>query len=163
MSSSPDLEVRRYHKLDLAADMLIEADERIRGAASNVDYVAAILLAGAVAYIIFPILEEDGVIPVREMMARLDNLIEGRLPRSNERTNAADFLVVYNALKHAGGRGNGAASKNLEVEMCLYTEALSIMEDTLMDAAQLRPGDETRQRFKLRIEHLLTSDLYSFD
>ncbi|WP_043359412.1 hypothetical protein [Methyloversatilis universalis] len=142
--------------------MLIEADERIRDAASNVDYVAAILLAGAVAYIVFPILEEDGVIPVREVMAKLDNLFEGRLPGS-KKTNASDFLVSYNALKHTGGRGRGAASENLEVEMCLYSEAVSIMEDTLMDAAQLRPGDETRQRFKLRIQHLLTSDLYSFD
>lgn len=162
MSSSPDLEIRRFHKLDLAADMLIDADSRLRREATTLDYVTVILLAGAVANIIIPLLKEAGVKPAREIFANLTNMFEGR-PADAEKVDPRDFLFAYNSLKHAGGGGRGKASEDLVVEMCLYSEAMSIMQDTILDASQLPVTDSDRARFRDCLQHLIESDLYSLD
>jgi hypothetical protein len=138
--------MRTYNKLFLAAEMFMDAERRYRDAKSDIDFIGVILVAGAAAYIVFPLVEEQGGTPVRNFIADLCNGFQP-LEEGEEPTKPRDFLWSYNALKHLGSRGSKKPSSDLELRVNLHVEAGSLLDETKHDFMQLNLDEDTMAKF----------------
>ena len=100
------------NKLVVASEMFLEAHRRFVNAVRDIDYVASIVLSGAVVGIVGPLLKEQGGRTTHELLAKIANLVAepGEAP-----AHEGMFRSIYNGLKHAGDREKVRPSEDLEI------------------------------------------------
>ena len=124
------------NKLNLAAEMFVEAHIRYTGATRDVDYVSSIMLAGAVVGIISPLLQEQGGRSYHSLLARLSDTFSAP---GEPLTRDGLFRDIYNGLKHAGDKNRGIkASQDLTLEANLKSEAAHMLDAAKHDFAQIK-------------------------
>lgn len=143
------------HKIELASEMFLEADRRFREAAGDVDYVVSLLLSGAVAGIVGPLLEEQGGKSSHTNLARIATLLAPNEPP----VKPTEFRAAYNALKHAGNAGRKIPpSHDLEVEIDLRHEAAHMLDAAKEDFRQISLHADLHQRLPEQFIQLMESD-----
>ena len=144
-----------FNKLLVASEMFVEAHERYTNARSDIDYVASILLSGAVLGIVAPLLKEQGGHTTHSILARIGNSIgEVTDPRMHE----GMFRVVYNALKHSGNdRQDVLPSADLVFETDLRLEAAEMLDAAKQDFKNIEVAIQLHQSFSPRFVELLES------
>lgn len=117
-----------FNKIQLAADMFVEAHARYTNATRDIDYIVSILLSGAIVGIIGPLLKEQGGHTMHELLARISNAIA---EPGEEDSHEGMFREIYNSLKHAGNsnkREKVAASEDMEIQADLKQEAAHMLD-----------------------------------
>jgi hypothetical protein len=118
--------VRMHNKILLASEMFTEAHERFLRAGGDSDYVASLLLSGAVVGVVAPLLKEQGTRSMHQLLAALSDIVT---EPSDESAHEGMFRAVYNGIKHAGNRNKGvAASQDLMIHADLRVEAAEMLE-----------------------------------
>jgi hypothetical protein len=118
--------VATYNKIVVASLMFVEADARYTNARSDTDYVASILMPGAVVGIVGPLLKEQGQRTMHQLLARIGELVA---EPGDDPSHEGMFRVVYNALKHTGNkRVDLSPSDDLEIHTDLRVEAAHMLD-----------------------------------
>ncbi|MCK6436265.1 hypothetical protein [Rivihabitans pingtungensis] len=133
-----------YNKIYLAGEMLVESVRVYRAARRRVEFISAILLAGAVIGIIAPCVEELGgqasdhdFVDLLVAMKKL----RGATPQDLKKYTAKvirERRYVYNSLKHAGKKKRGESpeikpSDDCELIADLQLEAYSVIGRAIDD------------------------------
>lgn len=144
------------NKVELASQMFAEAHERYLNASRDFDYVASIVLSGAVMGIVSPLLKEQGGHTAHSLLVRIGNLIaEHDDPPMHEGV----FRATYNAFKHAGNDRQGIApSADLEFTTDLKREAARMLDAAKDDFRQIEVESTLRERLSPQFIALLESD-----
>ncbi|MCK7595630.1 hypothetical protein [Pseudomarimonas salicorniae] len=120
-----------YRKVHLAALMLLEADTRFSQGRSDEDFLAAIVLSGAVLGIVSPLLKEHGGHSYHSILAEISGILH---PEKEGPVHEGVFRTVYNGLKHAGdNRRSLKPSEDLLIEAELRLEAARMLEAATHD------------------------------
>jgi hypothetical protein len=145
-----------FHKIELASGMFIEAHDRFVTARRDIDYVVALMLAGAVEGIIAPLLEEQGGKTTHSLLARIgEQFSEPGDPKMHE----GMFRTIYNGLKHAGNeRRKISASADLELHADLRVEAGRMLDDAKQDFSRIAVSSSVRSMLPAKLIALLESD-----
>jgi hypothetical protein len=118
--------VQTHRKLVLASEMFVEAHERFTRATRDIDYVASLMLSGAVVGIVAPLLKEQGTRSMHQLLAALSGIVA---EPGGTSAHEGMFRSVYNGLKHAGNRSKGVApSQDLMLHANLRFEAAEMLE-----------------------------------
>src|SRR5262245_12482567 len=64
-----------YNKLVVGSELGVEAHHKFVGAKSDIDYISALLLSGAVVGIVHPLIAERGGKSSHDVLARVANLL----------------------------------------------------------------------------------------
>lgn len=148
--------MKEYNKIVIASEMLVEAHNRYDNAKSEIDYVSSILLSGAVVGIIAPLLEEQGGVPMHEILARISNAIGDD---KSEEIKSGFFRSTYNAFKHAGDtRRKVSASEDLTIVTDIKLEAGRMLDVAKSDFKQISVVSEVRSQISETFIQLLQSD-----
>ena len=144
------------NKVEIAAQMFVEAHERFLSGVNEIDYITSIVLSGAVMGIVSPLLKEQGGHTAHSLLARISNRIAepGEPP-----THEGVFRATYNAFKHAGDeRRKIAPSADLEITTDLKREAAHMLDAAKDDFRQIEVDVPVRNRLSRRLIELLESD-----
>jgi hypothetical protein len=118
-----------HNKLFLAADMFMEARNRFLNGTRDIDFVASILLSGAVLGMVSPLLKEQGKQTQHQIWERMANAID-----QSAGVHEGTFRQNYNGLKHAGNlRKNIKASQDLTLNADLRKEASHLLDAARRD------------------------------
>ena len=125
----------QLNKLVVASEMFLEAHRRFVNAGRDIDYVASIVLSGAVVGIVGPLLKEQGGRTTHELLAKVANLVsEPGGPPAHE----GMFRSIYNGLKHAGNKNQKVRpSEDLEIHTDLRVEAGAMLEAAREDFSKI--------------------------
>jgi hypothetical protein len=147
--------VQSYNKIMLAADMFVEAHDRFANAKRPVDFIASLLLSGAVAGIVAPLLNEQGKRSAHQLLAALSNVVG---EPSAGRTHEGIFRTVYNGLKHAGDpRRSVVPSTDLDLAADLRFEAAEMLNSAKEDFGKILVSAELNDQLSKRFIELLRS------
>ena len=144
-----------HNKLVLASEMFVEAHERFTLAARNVDFVASLMLSGAVVGIVAPLLKEQGTGSMHQLLAALSDIVAepGDAP-----THEGMFRAVYNGLKHAGNRNKSVIpSQDLILHADLRHEAAEMLVAAREDFRKVLVTGDVRNGLPPRFIELITS------
>ena len=144
------------NKVQVAAQMFVEAHERYTSATRDIDYIVSIVLSGAVVGIVSPLLKEQGGHTAHSLLARIGNLIAepGEPP-----THEGVFRATYNAFKHAGDeRRMIAPSSDLEIQTELKREAAHMLDAAKDDFRQIKVLPDVKKGLSQQFVGLLESD-----
>ncbi len=132
-----------YNKIAIASQMFVEADARYTKARSDVDYVASILMSGAVVGIVGPLLKEQGGRTMHQLLAKIGELVA---QPGGDRQHEGMYREVYNSLKHSGNkRANSKPSDDLEVHTDLRIEAAHMLDAAKEDFRKVVVSAEVRR------------------
>lgn len=137
--------MKNHNKLLLSSELLIESARIYRNATTDTDYAKAILLAGAVAGIIEPILTESRTEPTKIELVKLATFLGGTefddLNKDDQKKEISNILffskLTYNSLKHAGGRKDTTAADDVNFVADLKAEARDIINSAIKDFGQI--------------------------
>jgi hypothetical protein len=137
--------MKNHNKLFLASELLLESERIYRNAITDTDYAKAILLAGAVAGIIEPILTESKTELAKIGLVELVTFLGGDefddLNKDDQKKEISNVLffskLTYNSLKHAGGRKDITAADDLNFVADLKAEARDIINAAIKDFGQI--------------------------
>jgi hypothetical protein len=145
-----------HNKIRVASKMFTEAHNRYVNAKGDIDYIASILLSGAVMGIVSPLLREQGGHTSHELLAKIAKLTaeQGESP-----AREGLFRAIYNGLKHAGDDRQGiAASEDLELDVDLPREAAHMLDDAKADFKAIAVARELRAQIPQEFFALVLSD-----
>jgi len=145
-----------FNKIQVAAEMFLEAHQRYTTASRDIDYITSVMLSGAVVGIISPLLTEQGGHSTHSLLARIGNVVAqpGEPP-----TREGMFREIYNALKHAGDdRRKVAPSKDLEIHADLALEAARMLDAAKQDFRQIQVSHELKKKLAPEFLDLLESE-----
>lgn len=136
--------------------MFVEAHERYLKASEDFDYVASIVLSGAVMGIVSPLLKEQGGHTSHSLLARIGNLFA---EHGDSPMHEGVFRATYNAFKHAGNdRQKIAATADLEFTTDLKREAARMLDSARDDFRQIEVESTLKDRLSPQFIALLESD-----
>ena len=144
-----------FNKLQVAAEMFLEAHQRYTTASRDIDYITSVLLSGAVVGIVSPLLMELGGHSTHSLLVRISNAIAepGELP-ARERM----FREIYNGLKHAGdGSRKVEPSADLEIHADLALEAARMLDAAKQDFRQIQVPQKLKERIAPEFFELIES------
>lgn len=147
-----------FNKIQVAAEMFLEAHQRYTTANRDIDYITSVMLSGAVVGIVSPLLTEQGGHPTHSLLARIGNAIA--LPGESP-THEGMFREIYNALKHAGDnnrRKKIVPSADLEIHADLALEAAHMLHAAKQDFRQIQVCNELKKRLAPEFLELLESE-----
>jgi len=143
-----------HNKLVLAAEMFVEAHERFTRARGDIDYVASLMLSGAVVGIVAPLLNEQGGRSMHQLLAALSQAVA----EPGDGAHEGLFRTAYNGLKHAGDRRKGvAASQDLMLRADLRFEAAKMLEAAREDFRKVLIEPEVHSKLTPQFVELVTS------
>lgn len=144
-----------FNKIQIAAEMFLEAHLRYTTASRDIDYITSLMLSGAVVGMISPLLTEQGGHSRHSLLARISNAIaEPSEPPSGE----GMFRAIYNALKHTGNdRRSVAPSADLEIHADLALEAARMLDAAKQDFRQIQVSQEQKKKLVPEFLTLLES------
>jgi len=145
-----------FNKIQVAAEMFLEAHQRYTTASRDIDYITSVMLSGAVVGIISPLLTEQGGHSTHSLLARIGNVVAqpGEPP-----TREGMFREIYNALKHAGDdRRKVAPSKDLEIHADSALEAARMLDAAKQDFRQIQVSHELKKKLAPEFLDLLESE-----
>jgi len=144
-----------FNKIQVAAEMFLEAHQRYTTASRDIDYITSVMLSGAVVGIVSPLLTEQGGHSTHSLLSRISNAIAepGEPP-----TRDGMFREIYNALKHAGDtKRKVAPSADLEIHADLAVEAARMLDAAKQDFRQIQISHELKKRLAPEFLDLLES------
>ena len=148
--------MNKYNKIVLASKMFTEAHNKFDSAKSEMDYVSSILLSGAVVGIVAPLLEEQGGIPMHEILTRISNVMASE---GDEKTYQGIFRETYNAFKHAGNkRKKIKPTEDLEIETDIKIEAGRMLDIAKSDFKQIEVSHNIRRQISNEFIQFLESE-----
>lgn len=145
-----------FNKIQVAAEMFLEAHQRYTTASRDIDYITSVMLSGAVVGIISPLLTEQGGHSTHSLLARIGNVVAqpGEPP-----TRDGMFREIYNALKHAGDdRRQVVPSADLEIHADLALEAARMLDAAKQDFRQIQVSYELKKKLAPEFLDLLESE-----
>jgi hypothetical protein len=123
--------------------MFVEADARYTNATSDMDYIASILMSGAVVGIVGPLLTEQGHRTMHQLLAKIGELVA---EPGDDPSHEGIFRVVYNSLRHTGNRrANLNPSDDLEIHTDLRVEAAHMLDAAKEDFRKIVVSSEVRE------------------
>lgn len=148
--------MRTLNKVKVASEMFVEAHARYATARREMDYIASIMLSGAVIGVIGPLLKEQGGRTTHELLARIENSISSP---GDPPAHEGMFRTVYNGLKHAGNdRQKVRASDDLEIRTNLPLEAARLLDAAKNDFRNIEVSAEVRQGLSPEFIQLLEAE-----
>lgn len=147
-----------FNKIQVAAEMFLEAHQRYTTASRDIDYITSVMLSGAVVGIISPLLTEQGGHSTHSLLARIGNVVA---QPGEPSTREGMFREIYNALKHAGDDKRSkkiTPSADLEIHADLALEAACMLDAAKQDFRQIQVSHELKKKLAPEFLDLLESE-----
>jgi len=135
--------------------MLLESEHHFAVATRDIDYVASILLSGAVIGIVGPLLNEQGGRTMHQLLAKISDVVA---EPEDDHAHEGMFRAVYNALKHAGNdRYKWKPSDDLEIHTDLRTEAAYMLDAAVENFQKIKIAPNIRAALSEEFVAFLTA------
>lgn len=157
---------KKFEKIELAAQMIVEAAKECRSGGGDMAFVKSILLAGAVNNILSPYLAELGIdclyTELSKFATKLDGADFDSLGKEEQTREIGKrmgfYTATYNSLKHAGKKYGKSRlpSADLELVTDLEEEANNLIDAALVDFRKLPlTGSQAHEKFSSEFLDLL--------